>query len=142
MQEEQESVGPIPGSGRSPVAGNGNPLQDSFFETQRGGGSYVKSQDGSQIQLGQVRLQGWPLHRGRLRAGACVQLWASHPIAPSQQTQAPVFPKGSLLWVRPPAKGVLQLRTSPRHGPDSKIFRKRAVWGLQASGQSLGHTAP
>ena len=128
MQEAQESVGPIPWSGRSPVEGNGNPLQDSF-ETQKAEDSYEKSQDGSQIKLGQVRLQGWPSCRGKLRARACVQLWVSHLTAPSQQTQAPGHPKGSLWWVRAPAKGVLQLRTSPKHCPDSRIFRKRGVWG-------------
>ena len=61
MQEAQESVGLIPWSGRSPVEGNRNPFQDSFFETQRDEDSYVKAQDGVTDKVGTGEAPGLAL---------------------------------------------------------------------------------
>ena len=40
MQENQETTGSIPGSGRSPGEGNGNPLQYSCLENPMDGGAW------------------------------------------------------------------------------------------------------
>ena len=40
MQEMQETKGPVPGSGRSPGGGHGNPLQYSRLENPTDRGAY------------------------------------------------------------------------------------------------------
>lgn len=75
-------------------------------------------------------------------ARAHTHLWVPLLMAPPQQAQAPVHQKGSLLSVRPPAKGALGSEQAPGTTQDPGPSGGEGHRELQASERSLAHTAP
>ena len=57
-------LGSIPGSGRSPGEGNGNPLQYSFLENPMDGGAWWATVHG--VAKSRTRLSDFPSHTGKL----------------------------------------------------------------------------
>ena len=69
MQEMRESWGSIPGSGRSPGEGNGNPLQYSCLENPMGRGAWGATVHG--VAKSRTRLSTWKI----VDLPCCVSFW-------------------------------------------------------------------